>query len=238
MRPASLLLALLLALAGCGDAGASDVARNSDPSPTGSPSEVPGTRPSTATPTPTQTPSPVQESLTPTSSPTPPEPVSTEVVRADPETLAGYQALATGLSAFFVKAQGMEKEHPGAHPHSVQDIDELLGDVYPEGVDLAVFEDDSDALTMCLTGPSSTSAVLGDHGEGVRAIFGTGGCDRATSIRDLEDGDLVVDITFDIVGQHEPRAHYSGRVMKGQNLADQIPDLLRFVRVMNRAAAG
>jgi hypothetical protein len=226
MRRTSLVLLLLLTLAGCGDADSSEVARNSD---------VPGTRPSTAAPSPTDTPTSVEESLTPSSSPSPSEPVSTEIVDVSPEALAGYRALATGLASLFRKAQRIEKNHPDANPQTTDEINELIGDVYPDGVALVVFDEGG---VICLTGPGRTAVVLGEHGDGIRQAFRTGDCDGASVGEELADGDIVVDIAFGLVGEDDSGVRYRSRVMKGQNLADQIPDFGAFLDVLNRAVAG
>ncbi|MEO6512868.1 MAG: hypothetical protein ABIO16_17855, partial [Nocardioides sp.] len=116
---------------------------------------------------------------------------------------------------------------------SADEVDALLGDIYPDGVDLVVFDENG---VICLTGPAATFVLLGEHGDTLRQIYGPGGCDNASSVSGLEDGDIVVDITFDIVGKDHPRPHYKPRVMKGQNLVDQIPDLVGYLDVLNRLA--
>ena len=230
---AVLALVCALGLTGCGDQTSS---------PSASPPDVtsnatPGTSPSPTSTTASSTPVELEESATPSGSSSPPEPVSIEVVEATPETLDGYRALATGLTAFFVRAEQVEKQHPGADPQSADEVDQLLGDVFPDGVDLVVFEPEEEALTMCLTGPADTFMVLAGHGDGIRQNLGPGDCADAAHVR-THDGDVVVDIDFglDVGDDDQPRAYYSSRVMKGQNLADQIPDLDAFLDVLNRAA--
>jgi hypothetical protein len=177
------------------------------------------------------------ETLSPSS--TPVEPVSTEVIDATPGTVAGYQALATGLAALFRKAEQVERKDPDASPTTPEEIEELLGDVLPAGVDLAVFVEDGQALTVCLTGPATTFVVLGVHEDALRQVFGRGDCDGAAATSSADDADIVVDIAVDLVGEDDDiHAEYSSRVVKGQNLADQIPELEEFLDVINRAIAG
>jgi hypothetical protein len=234
---AVLALVCALGLTGCGD----QTSPRSASSPDVTSNATPGTNPSPATGT-TASSGAVEpeESPTPSGSGSPPEPVSTEVVEATPETVDGYRALATGLTAFFVRAEQVEKQHPGEDPQSADEVDDLLGDVFPDGVDLVVFEPEEGALTMCLTGPADTFMVLAGHGDGIRQTLGPGDCANAEQVRTLDDGDVVVDIDFglDVGDDDQPRAYYSSRVVKGQNLADQVPDLDAFLDVLNRAAAG
>ncbi len=236
-----LTLVCALALSGCGDQTSSSSASSPDITSNATSNATPGTNPSPATAT-TASSGAVEpeESPTPSGSGSPPEPVSTEVVEATPATLDGYRALATGLTAFFVRAEQVEKKHPGADPKSADEVDELLGDVYPDGVDLVVFSPAQDALTVCLTGPADTFMVLAGHGDGIRQTLGPGDCENAGQVRTLDDGDVVVDIDFgvDVGDDDQPRALYTSRVVKGQNLADQIPDLDAFLEVLNRAADG
>lgn len=234
---AVLALVGALGLTGCGDQTSSPSASRADMTSNATPGTSPAPSHST---TASSTPGDLEESPTPSGSSSPPQPVSTEVVVATPETLDGYRALATGLTAFFVRAEEVEKQHPGEAPQSADEVEDLLGDVFPDGVDLIVFEPEQDALTMCLTGPADTFMVLAGHGDGIRQTLGPGDCANAVQIRTLDDGDVVVDIDFglDVGDDDQARASYSSRVMKGQNLADQIPDLDAFLDVLNRAAAG
>jgi hypothetical protein len=236
---ALLTLVCALGLSGCGDQTSSSSASSPDITSNATSNATPGTNPSPATAT-TASSGAVEPEESPTPSGSPPEPVSTEVVEATPATLGGYRALATGLTAFFVRAEQVEKKHPGADPKSADEVDELLGDVYPDGVDLVVFSPAQDALTVCLTGPADTFMVLAGHGDGIRQTLGPGDCENAGQVRTLDDGDVVVDIDFgfDDADDGQPRAYYRPRVVKGQNLADQIPDLDAFLDVLNRAADG
>jgi hypothetical protein len=242
-RPARPALALVLGLvlAGCGD-GDEPLAPTADgPSSTvATSSAVPGTRPSPteASSLPEQTASPTaeQEDLTPTPSPTP-TPISTESIAATPETIAGYQALTSGLTAMFAKEKQLEREEPGVDLQDADDVERFLGDTFPEGVEMAVFSLREDSLTMCLTGPATTFLLVGPHGDAIRQVLGHGECSDAEGIDAEADGDVVVDITFELVGDR-PKVRYVATCLKGQNLADQIPGLDDFIEGLNSAAAG
>ena len=54
---------------------------------------------------------------------------------------------------------------------------------------------------MCLTGPAATFLLLGPDGDGIRQVLGPGDCSDTESIDAEADGDVVVDITFEIVGK-------------------------------------
>jgi hypothetical protein len=230
-------LALGLVLAACGD-------RVEPPAPTAdglsttvaTSSAVPGTRPSPTVSThPEQTvgATAAPDTLTPTASTTP-TPISTESIPATPETLAGYQALTTGLTALFARADKLVGEDPAADPQDADDVKRLVGDVFPDGVDLVVFSGD-DALIMCLTGPATTFLLLVTHGDGIRQVLGPGDCSDIESIDAEADGDVVVDITVELVGDR-PKVRYVATVVKGQNLADGIPGLEDFIEGLNSAA--
>ncbi len=173
---------------------------------------------------------------TPTASAAP-TPISTESIPATPETLAGYQALTTGLTALFAEAEKIEQEDPGADPQDADDVKRLVGEVFPDGVDLVVFSDRDDAFTMCLTGPATTFLLLGPDGDGIRQVLGPGDCSDTESIDAEADGDVVVDITFEIVGERST-VRYVATVAKGQNLADQIPGIDDFIDGLNARVAG
>ena len=227
----------VLALSACaGDERAADSATVAS-TPSDSASVVPGTRPSptesTNTPEPTLS-STVGESRTPSAT-TAPTPISTESIAATPETLDGYRALATGLGAFFTKAEQLDEKHPDADPKNAEEVDELLGDVYPDGVDLVVFGVEKASVTMCLTGPAATFLLVASHGDGIRQVFGGGDCADPASVDAEADGDVVVDLTFDISGNPPV---YAAHVVKGQNLAAQIADLDTWVQVLNEGMAG
>ncbi len=174
--------------------------------------------------------------MDPTTSATP-TPISTESIPATPQTLAGYQALTIGLTALFAKVEKLEQEHPGVVPQDVDDLKRLVGEVFPEGVDLVVFSLRDDALVMCLTGPAATFLLLGPDDDHIRQVLGPGDCSDTESIDAEADGDVVVDITFEIVGKRS-RLRYVATVVKGQNLADQIPGLDGFIEGLNTRVAG
>jgi hypothetical protein len=228
---------LLLALSACADD--EPAADQSSPTPTPTVSTVPGTSPSptasSSAPDEPAGPSVTDEPPTATPSTGPPTALSTESIAATPETLDGYRALATGLGAFFTAARKMEKKHPDADPQNADDVDELLGDVYPDGVDLAVFGVEKASLTLCLTGPAATFQLLVSRDDGIRQVFGGGDCGDPAAVGAEADGDVVVDVTFDISGN---RPEYVGTVVKGQNLAAQIADLDTWIRVLNEEMAG
>lgn len=237
-RPVAVALLLGLTVAGCGDQDERPAPAADGSSPAvASSSAVPGTRPSptesSTDPEPTSSPT-VGEGPTPTVT-TAPTPISTESVAAAPETLAGYRALATGIGAFFTTARQMEKKHPDADPQNADEVDELLGDVYPDGVDLVVFGVEKASVTVCLTGPSATFLLLASQDDSIRQVFGAGDCDDPASVDAEADGDVVVDVTFDITGN---RPQYVATVVKGQNLADQIDDLDTWIQVLNEEMAG
>ncbi len=235
----TLSLVVALSVTGCGDETASSTVTAGSSASIRS-NATPGTSPapsSAATPSQAATPSTMpEESLTPAAPPS--EPVSTEVVDATPETVAGYRALANGLTAMFEKAGQIEKESPDVNPQGADEIKEVLGDVFPDGVDLVKFEEEGDAATICLTGPETTFVVLGQRGEGLRQIYGGGNCDDASSIRDVDDADVVVDLDFEVTSEGKPRVRFVSRVVRGQNLVDEVPELLDYIDVLNRAAAG
>jgi hypothetical protein len=235
---AVLAVLLLLALSACADDNPVADSAPITPTPSETSSEVPGTRPS---PTPSPTPSASEEESAsptvaedPTPSTGPPTPLSTDSIAATPETLDGYRALATGLGAFFTRAQQVEEQRPGADPQNADEVNELLGDVYPEGVDLVVFEEQNTGLVLCLTGTGATFLLLAGHGDGIRQVFGGGDCDDPASVEAEVDGDVVVDVTFDIAGDSP---EYAATVVKGQNLADQIDDLDKWIQVLNKEMA-
>ena len=232
--PAALLL---LALSACADN--EPAADQSSPTPTPTASTVPGTSPSptasSSAPDEPASPSVTAEPPTATPSTGPPTALSTESIAATPETLDGYRALATGLGAFFTKAQQLDEQHPDADPQNAEEVDELLGDVYPDGVDLVVFGVEKASLTLCLTGPAATFVLMASHGDGIRQVFGGGDCGDPASVEAEVDGDVVVDVTFDISGN---RPEYVGTVVKGQNLAAQIADLDTWIQVLNEEMAG
>jgi hypothetical protein len=238
-RAAALAVLLLLGLSACADQNPVADSATITPTPSETSSQVPGTRPS---PTPSPTPSPSEEESAgptnieddPAPSTGPPTPLSTESIPATPETLDGYRALATGIGAFFTKAQQLEKEHPGADPRTADEVNELLGDVYPSGVDLVVFGVRQASLLVCLTGPASTFMLLSSNDESIRQVFAGGDCDDPTSVDGAADGDVVVDITF---GFEVNKPRYVATVVKGQNLADQIEDLDTWIEVLNKDVA-
>ena len=229
-------LLLLLALSACADE--EPVADAPTPTPTPTESTVPGTKPSPTVPStaPEETASPnaTEEAATATPSTGPPTPLSTESIAATPETLDGYRALATGLGAFFTAAQRMERRYPDADPQNADEVDDLLGDVYPAGVDLVVFGVAKASFTVCLTGPAATFQVLAAHDDGIRQIFGGGDCGDPASVDAEADGDVVVDVTFDLSGD---RPQYVATVVKGQNLAARIADLDSWIRILNKEMA-
>ena len=236
----ALPLAVGLALVGCGNQDeptgpgadrSSPAVATSSTTPGTSPSPVPSSSASDETASPTAT----EEVRTPTPSGGPPPPLSTESIAATPETLDGYRALATGLGAFFTKAQQLDEKYPDAYPQNAEEVDELLGDVYPDGVDLEVFGVEKARVTLCLTGPAATFLLMTSHGEGIRQVFGGGDCGDPASVDAEADGDVVVDLTFDISGI---RPVYVPHVVKGQNLAAQIADLDTWVQVLNEWMAG
>ena len=174
--------------------------------------------------------------MDPTTSATPTL-ISTESIPATPETLAGYQTLTTGLNALFAEAEKLEREDPEADLQDADDVKRLVGDVFPEGVDLVVFSLRDDALVMCLTGPATTFLLLGPDDDHLRQVLGPGDCRDTESIDADADGDVVVDITFEIVGDAST-VRYVATVAKGQNLADQIPGIDDFIESLNTRVAG
>jgi hypothetical protein len=236
LRAAVLTVLLLLGVSACAEDNPAADSAPVIPAPGETSSEVPGTRPSpaqsTSSPEPTVSPT-AGESPTATAAPTP---ISTESIAATPETLDGYRALATGIGAFFTTARQMEEKHPDADPQNADEVDELLGDVYPGGVDLVVFDVADAGLTVCLTGPAATFLLLTGHDEGIRQLFGGGDCQAPQSIDAEAGADVVVDVTFGLVGD-EPHTKYVGTVVKGQNLADQIEDLDTWIQVLNEDMA-
>ena len=126
--------------------------------------------------------------------------------------------LATGLGAFFTAAQKMERQHPDADPRSADDVNALLGDVYPNGVDLVVFDVGKASLTLCLTGPASTFMLLVSDEIALTQSFGGGDCSDPALVDPAVDGGVVVDITLGMKGT---KSVYVPTVLKGQNLAVQ-----------------
>ena len=61
-------------------------------------------------------------------------------------------------------------------PKDADDLERLVGDVFPEGVELDVFSLGEVGLIMCLTGPAATFVVLGPEGDGIRQVLGRGDC--------------------------------------------------------------
>lgn len=239
MRRASFVLLLALALAGCGDQTGAQVQRNSDPSPSDPTSQVQGTRPSpapgddaaSASSSPSASPS-LQESLTPSAATSAPEPVDTSSIAASDDTVAGYRALSDGLNAFFFSAAKAEKKNPDADPQNVAEVMELVGDVLPDGVVLEQFASDGADL-MCLSGPSTTYLRLGDGGDAIRESLGRGSCDEK-STDPMTDADVVVDIGFGL--GDDGKATYDKRVLKGQNLVDQVPHFGDFLQIVDDAS--
>ena len=150
----ALCLVLCLALAACGERGEPPAAAADGPSPTvAATSAVPrhaaqprrgfdcrrNRQPSSYD---------VRGSpWTPTTSATP-TPISTESIAATPQTLAGYQALTTGLTALFAEVEKLEQEDPGADPQDADDLKRLVGDGVPRGRGPG-------RLLDCVTTPSS-----------------------------------------------------------------------------------
>jgi hypothetical protein len=79
--------------------------------------------------------------------------------------------------------------------------------------------------------------LLGPHGDGIRQVLGHGDCSDTEGIDAEADGDVVVDITFELVGDR-PKVRYVATIVKGKNLADQIPGLDDFIEALNSRAAG
>ena len=219
-------LVLSTALGGCGDdTGESATA---DRAAADSSTATPGTRPTTASPSvsvsvsePSATsvePSPIDDTTAPA--------VDVEVT---PATLAGYRVLSDVMNGFYTKAVRVAKRHPHASPETAEELKALVNYKFPEGVDLVEYgdpEEESGATgRMCLLGPDS-HLVLGTVEDDLRLMLGTGACR-------YDDGDVIVDLSFDFDAPSEQSVVWSATVVKGANVAAQIPGLTDFLDVLN-----
>jgi hypothetical protein len=234
------LAVLSMALGGCGDDTGLPVTR----APTGapSPSVTPGTRPTSASPSVSASssdsdstqavpgPTSAEESLTPSpSDATTTPPVDVEVA---PVTLVGYRALSDAMNGFYAKAFRVADQHPHADPTNAQEIKALVNYKFPEGVDLVEYsdpeEDPGATGRMCFLGPEDTHLVLGSVDDDLRQMLGTGGCR-------YDDGDVIVDLSFDFADDDSSDLSFvwSATVVKGANIAAQIPGLNDFLGLLN-----
>ena len=160
-------------------------------------------------------PSPADASTTP--------PVDVEVA---PKTLAAYRTLSDGMNGFFVKAQRLEEQHPGAEPKDAEAVKALVNYKFPQGVDLVEF---SNAETgMCFVGPEDTHMMFADVDDHLRQTLGPGGCQD-------DDADIVVDINIDLANDDPDdwTVVWSANIVQGANVAAQIPGLHDFLDVLN-----
>jgi hypothetical protein len=236
---AALSLAFLsTALGGCGDDTGESA--TTERTAAASPTATPGTRPTSASPSvsasaadsgsTTAEPSPVDATTepSPVDATTEPSPVDVEVA---PETLAGYRVLSDAMNGFYAKAFRVARRHPHASPKNADEIKALVNYKFPEGVDLVEYVDpevDSGASAgrMCFLGPADTHLVLGNVEDKLQQMLGTGGCR-------YDDGDVIVELSFDFADDDQLSVVWSANVVKGANLAAQIPGLTDFLDVLN-----
>lgn len=220
-RLTALLSATVLsfALVGCGSETASPTARRTSAS---TPAAVPGTRPSTATPSPVVS-GPAVASDGPTPSAPPPPSTSPVDVEVSPSVLDGYRALSAAVNGFFAAVQRVEDDQPGAEPANAEEMKALVGYEFPKGVDLVGYS----TKRICFLGPDDTHLVFATDPDTLRQLLGTGACR-------YDDGDVVVDITFDFVTDGDlPKTVYHHRVVKGGNVAARIPGLHAYLDLLN-----
>ncbi len=140
-----------------------------------------------------------------------------------PSRVRAYNLLAGELARFVDAAQVVEKAHPDAHPETAEEALALVDYTFADGVTLSVFDSDG---RVCLTGPEETYLSLSEStGGDLRQNLGTGPCV-------YDDGDVVLSIDFKVA-----ELRVKGRVLKGQEIAEQVPALEAVVDVLDETLA-
>ena len=159
--------------------------------------------------------------ITPTPSASPTEAPGTS------STVQAYNLLAQDTNRFVAAAEAVEETNPDAQPQTVEELLALVDYTFADGVALSVYEDKHNGH-VCFTGPEKTFLSLSEsEGGDLRRILGTGECA-------YDDGDVVLEITF----KPGERLRVEERLVKGEDIAEQIPALDGFVDVLNEAFAG
>ena len=142
-------------------------------------------------------------------------------------TLQAYDLLAGEVTRFVAAADAAEQSSPDVDPQTPEELLALIDYTFADGVTLSVYEDKHNGH-VCFTGPEETFLSLSESESGdLRQILGTGECA-------YDDGDVVLELVL----KPGARVHVEPRVIKGKDIAEQIPALDGFVDQLNEALAG
>jgi hypothetical protein len=133
-----------------------------------------------------------------------------------------YDVLVRQTDRFFAAAQIAEEANPDADPQSAEELLALVDYSFAEGVALSAYDEEH----VCFTGPGPTYLSLVERKDDLRRSLGTGECA-------YDDGDVVLEVVFD----EGAGFHLKQRVVKGADIAEQIPALDDFVDTVNDALA-
>jgi hypothetical protein len=141
-------------------------------------------------------------------------------------TVEAYAVLVRHVNGFFRAAEAAEEQHPEAVPESLEDVLALAGYVFRDGVSLREYDLTDDHV--CFTGPQDTYLALTEVDHDLRRLLGTGGCDYT-------DGEIVLEYGL---AKNAPGFRLRERVIKGRDLAQQVPGLDEFADIINAGTGG